>query len=105
MKLVLVLDAKVIDVIEVESIEIDGTDIKYVGKEGPSEINGIKADFYVVKSEYEIGQELNDGEINNLQSNDKKADFIKVSLEEENKHLKERLESTEMAILSLLDFI
>lgn len=105
MKIVLVDDNKVIAVYAAKNVEINGKNIKYKNDEGPAELNGVLADFYVVEESYEIDQELSDEELDHLQSIDKKEEYIKLNLEEENQLLKERLRATEMAVLSLLDFI
>lgn len=106
MNIVLVSDNKVMEVISVKTIEVNKNNIKYENEEGPAELNGVLADFYIVDNDaYEINQELSAEELNDLQTVDKKEEFKHIDLEAENAELKTRLESAEMAIIGLMDFV
>lgn len=62
---------------------------------------GIKLDFILLNDEVEVLEKVTDEVINQ----DLKQNYKEISLEDENRQLKERLEATEMAVLSLLELM
>ncbi|MCM3616667.1 hypothetical protein M3936_03630 [Sutcliffiella horikoshii] len=62
---------------------------------------GIKLDFILLNDEVEVLEKVTEEVINQ----DLKQNYKEISLEDENRQLKERLEATEMAVLSLLELM
>jgi hypothetical protein len=81
----------------IRSPVVDGNSIEW--EEGS--LSGINLPFLLLDDAISITGAISDG-IKNL---DKKEQFAKTDLVKENQELKARLETAEMAIISLMDFM
>jgi hypothetical protein len=64
-------------------------------------LNGINLPFVLLENDIVIGESLT----NEVVSLDEKEKYTQVDLEKENQELKARIESAEMAIITLMDFL
>lgn len=87
---------EVINVVDnMEKVEIEGNNVYWHN----GSMVGVKANFIVIDDTTETPSQITDTVI----TLDRKQEFIKVDLLEENKRLKERLTTTENALLDLMD--
>lgn len=89
---------KIVDLYEnMHDVKVNGNNVSW--RDGA--LKGIKMEFLLLADEVEIQDEVTEELINQ----DLKANYKEISLEEENRQLRERVEATELAVLSLLELM
>lgn len=89
---------KVIDALEgLSEVQTKGEDVWWNG----GSMQGIKLNYLILDDSVEVSETITKEVI----AVDQKENFRKVDFEQENAELKARLESAEMAIITLMDFL
>lgn len=89
---------KIVDLYEdMQDVKVNGNNVSW--RNGA--LKGIKMEYLLLEDEVEVHEEVTD----ELISQDLKVNYKEISLEDENRQLRERVEATEMAVLSLLELM
>ncbi|MGD6782141.1 hypothetical protein ACQCT3_17935 [Sutcliffiella horikoshii] len=91
-------EKKIVDLYEnMLDVKVNGDNVSW--RDGA--LKGIKMEYLLLNDDVETQDEVTD----ELISQDLKAKYKEISLEDENRQLRERVEATEMAVLSLLELM